>query len=263
MASRNVILVQVRNPVGKDEPLPVLRVFDDVRMLRLKRAFFEDTLCQAAAVENAELKIAFAPPARTVWAKDAMASLASRFPHIKAYQSLSSRTEVIGQAVAPITKRTTDNLRRCLEDGYQNIVLMSGFVPTVSSELLAGALNYLNNHPIILGPTIEGGCYLVGVRADCAEAASLISIGTDTSYKDSTAALASAGLSWQEIDLCYDITHQEDLEFIVREINHHRFLGDEETAKCTEAVLSEFMGEAQGKPAQFDANSHHAPSDEP
>ncbi len=262
MASRNVILIQLRNPVGKEEPLPVLRVFDDVHMLRLKRAFFEDTLCQAAAVENTEIKIAIAPPARVVWAKDAISSLASRYPHTRAYQSLAPRTEIIGQAVAPITKRTTDNLRRCLEAGYRNVVLMGGFVPTVSTELLAGALAYLNNHPIILGPTIEGGCYLVGLRSDCPEAAALISIGVDTSYKDSTEALSQAGLAWQEIDLCYDVTHQEDLEFIVREINHHRFLGDEETAKCTEAVLSEFMSEGDGNPANFGADSRSASSDE-
>ena len=262
MASRNVIIIQLRNPVGKEEPLPVLRVYDDVRMLRLKRAFFEDTLCQAAAVENADVKIAIAPPARVVWARDAISSLASRFPETRAYQSLASRCEIIGQAVAPIKKRTTDNLRRCLDAGHRNIVLMSGFVPTVSTELLSGALSYLNNHPIILGPTIEGGCYLVGLRSDCPEAASLISIGGDTSYKDSTEALSKAGLVWQEIDLCYDVTHQEDLEFIVREINHHRFLGDEETAKCTESVLSEFMSEADGKSAKSGAGSHRASSDE-
>ncbi|MEW5700612.1 MAG: DUF2064 domain-containing protein [Candidatus Zixiibacteriota bacterium] len=246
MAVRSVILIQLRNPVGKNEPVPVLRVFDDVQMLRLKRAFFEDTLCQVAAINQVDIKIAFAPSSRLVWGRDAIANLVERFPRRRAFQSLPERTELIAQAVAPIAERTTENLRRCLENGYAQIILLAGYIPTIRSELIQSALNHLKRHPLILGPTIEGGCYLVGLRSDSPEAAALVSIGTDTSYKDSTSALTAAGMTWQEIDLSYDVSHQEDLEFIVREINHCRFTGDEETARCTEAVLAEFMRDKPG-----------------
>ena len=247
MASRNVVILQLRNPVGKEEPLPVLRVYDDIHMLRLKRAFFEDTLHQVARVENTDIKIAVAPPARSVWGKDAVANLVRRHPDERAFATLASRCEIVGQAVAPIHERSAENLEFALRAGYKNVVLMSGYVPTVRIEQVADALQYLSRHPIILGPTIEGGCYLVGLRSDCPEAASLISIGTDSSYKDSTEALAREGLTWQEIDLSYDVSHQEDIEFIVREINHARFTGDEEIGLCTESILSEFMNESEKK----------------
>lgn len=247
MASRNVIILQLRNPVGKEEPLPVLRVYDDIHMLRLKRAFFEDTLQQAARVENADIKIAVAPPSRSVWGKDAIANLAKRFPDERTFATLAARCEIVGQGVAPIDERTAENLQMALAAGYHKILLMSGYVPTVHAEQLAAAFTYLAEHPIILGPTIEGGCYLVGLRSDCPEAVSLVSIGTDTSYRDSTVALAKKKLKWQEIDLSYDVTHQEDIEFIVREINHARFTGDEEIGLCTESTLSEFMNEPERK----------------
>lgn len=247
MASRNVIILQLRNPVGKEEPLPVLRVYDDIHMLRLKRAFFEDTLQQAARVENADIKIAVAPPSRSVWGKEAIANLARRLPEERAFATLAARSEIIGQGVAPIEERTTENLQMALAAGYKNILLMSGYVPTVRPEQLASAFTFLSEHPIILGPTIEGGCYLVGLRSDCPNAASLITIGTDTAYRDSTEALSKKKLKWQEIDLSYDVGHQEDIEFIVREINHARFTGDEEIGLRTEATLSEFMNEPERK----------------
>lgn len=247
MASRNVIILQLRNPVGKEEPLPVLRVYDDIHMLRLKRAFFEDTLQQVARVENTDIKIAVAPPSRSVWGKDAIANLAKRHPNEKAFTLLAGRTEIIGQGVAPIEERSRENLEMALKAGYKNIVLMSGYVPTVRTEQITDALRFLSEHPIILGPTIEGGCYLVAMRSDYPQAASLVTIGSDTSYRDSTEALAKKKLTWQEIDLCYDISHQEDIEFIVREINHARFTGDEVIGVCTEAVLSEFMDESEKK----------------
>jgi hypothetical protein len=243
MRKRDIILIQVRNPVGKEEPLPVLRVFDDVKMLRLKRAFFEDTLCQVATIDGVDIKIAVAPPARSVWARDAIANLSGRFPSRRSFQTLAERVEVITQPVAPIDRRTAANLRFCLEAGYRNIVLMGGYIPTISPDLIMSAFRHLSKHPLILGPTIEGGCYLVGMRSDCADVADMVSIGTDVSYKNSTEALRRAGVVWQEIELSYDVGHQEDLEFIVREINHCRFTGDEETARCTEATLAEFIRE--------------------
>ena len=147
-----------------------------------------------------------------------------------------------------------------MEAGYKQIILMSGFLPTIRTEVIADAMEYLRKHPIILGPTIEGGCYLIGLRCDCPEAIGRLSIGTDQSYRSSTEALAGAGLKWQDIDLSYDISHQEDLEFIVREINHARFTGDEQMAQCTEAVLSGFMNEKPNGAGTADSGQHEARS---
>lgn len=241
MAYKDTIIVQLRNPAGKGEPTPVLRVFDDVKMLKLKRAFLEDTIRQVAEIKNADLKIAVAPPSRATWAKDAIDHLAERFRGKKAYDSLSDRTEIITQSTDPLQKRTAENLRRCLENGYQRTVLVGGFTPTLDPQRVQDALSHLRKHPLILGPTIEGGCYLIGLRADCPDAIGKVTVGSDVAYMESTAALREAGLPWQEIDLSYDVGHQEDLEFVVREINHCRYTGDEETGRCTEDLLAEFI----------------------
>jgi len=241
LAHKDTIVVQLRNPTGKGEPTPVLRVFDDVKMLKLKRAFLEDTIRQVAEIESADLKIAVAPPSRASWAKDAVAHLAARFSDKKAYTGLANRTEIITQSTEPLQKRTADNLRHCLEGGYQRTVLVGGFTPTLDPQRVQDALNHLRKHPLILGPTIEGGCYLIGLRANCPEAIGLVTVGTDVAYMESTAALREAALPWQEIDLSYDVGHQEDLEYVVREINHCRYTGDEETGRCTEQLLAEFI----------------------
>jgi hypothetical protein len=222
----------------------VLRVFNDVKMLKLKRAFLEDTIRQVAEIKNADLKIAVAPPSRASWARDAIEHLAARFSDQKAYTGLAGRTEIITQAIEPLQKRTADNLRHCLDDGYQRTVLVGGFTPTLDPQRVQDALNHLRKHPLILGPTIEGGCYLIGLRADCREAIGSVTVGSDVAYKESTAALEEAELTWQEIDLSYDVGHQEDLEYVVREINHCRYTGDEETGRCTEQVLAEFIKES-------------------
>lgn len=241
MASKDTIVIQVRNPTGLDEPIPVLRVFDDEQMLRLKRAFFEDTLRQVAEIDHVDIKISVAPPARVTWANEAIDHLAERFSRRRRYRELSTRAEIIPQQVIPLEERTAQNLAQCLDKGYERVVLIGGYHPTLDPERVHDALRHLRSHPLILGPTIEGGCYLIGLRADCRKAIGLVTLGSDVSYPHSTAALVRAGITWQEIDLSYDVGHQEDLEFIIREINHCRCIGDEDTALCTENVLAEFI----------------------
>jgi glycosyltransferase A (GT-A) superfamily protein (DUF2064 family) len=241
VASKEAIIVQVKNPSGPDEPLPVLRVFDDEQMMRLKRAFFEDTLRQVAEIDGVDIKIAVAPASRSVWAKDAIEHLSERFVRRRRFRELAKRSEIIVQSVAPIDDRTAQNLARCLDNGYDRVVLVGGYHPTLEPERLHDALRHLRHHPLILGPTIEGGCYLIGIRSDCRKAIGLVTLGSDAAYSSSTAALTQAGIVWQEIDLSYDVGHQEDLEFIVREINHCRYVGDEDTGLCTENILAEFI----------------------
>lgn len=244
MRNKDAIIVQLRNPPGKEEPFPVLRVFDDAQMLKLKRAFFEDTIRQIAEVRGSDIKLAVAPPARISWAQDAIENLAKRYDGQSAYKALAARTEIIPQAVAPLEERTADNMQRCFDEGYERVVLVGGFTPTLDPQRVIDALRHLNSHPLILGPTIEGGCYLIGMRADSRDAIGLVSVGSDVAYKKSINALNTAGIPWQEIDLSYDVGHQEDLEFIVREINHCRYTGDEDTALNTERVLAQFMRES-------------------
>jgi len=241
VVSKETIVIQVRNPAGLDDPMPVLRVFDDERMLRLKRAFFEDTLRQVAEIDQIDIKIAVAPPARVTWANEAIEHLAERFSRRRRFRDLSRRVEIISQQVIPVEERTAQILAHCLGNGYERVVMVGGYHPTLEPERLHDALRHLRNHPLILGPTIEGGCYLIGLRSDCRKAIGLVTLGSDVSYAHSTAALVRAGITWQEIDLSYDVGHQEDLEFIVREINHCRCIGDEDTALCTENVLAEFI----------------------
>ncbi len=241
MTQKDAIIVQLRNPAGPDEPIPILRVFDDEKMLRLKRAFFEDTLRQVAEIEPVDIKIAVAPPNRAGWAKVAISHLATRFARRKRFRELPERVEIITQTVAPLEERTAGSLEHCLDNGYERVVMVGGYHPTLDPHRLSEALRHLRQHPLILGPTIEGGCYLIGLRADCRKAIGLVTLGSDVSYQHSTSALSKAGLTWQESELSYDVVHQEDLEFIIHEINHCRFIGDEETARCTESILAEFI----------------------
>ncbi len=47
---------------------------------------------------------------------------------------------------------------------YEKIVIIASDVPTISSETINNAFNVLKEKDVVLGPTIKGGYYLVGLR---------------------------------------------------------------------------------------------------
>jgi hypothetical protein len=73
-----------------------------------------------------------------------------------------------------------------------------------------------------------------------------IPVGTDQAYGALSDRLRELDLVWKELELWYDVSHQEDIEFIVRDINHFRLTGDEESARATEDVLARYVDQEKG-----------------
>jgi len=48
--------------------------------------------------------------------------------------------------------------------GYQNIVLVGADCPTIDSSLLDEGFAALASHNLVLGPTVDGGYYLIGLN---------------------------------------------------------------------------------------------------
>jgi hypothetical protein len=61
------------------------------------------------------------------------------------------------------------------------------------------------------------------------------------SYSQMTTVSDENGYNWKEMELWYDLRQPEDLEFLVRDINHFRLVGDERSAVRTEQVLGEIL----------------------
>ena len=129
--------------------------------------------------------------------------------------------------------------------GYTHVLAVGGYNPTLARRTLSVAFRELRHKPIVLGPTILGGLYLLGMDRDRPELLAGVPMGTDQACRVLSERLDEDGLEWAELDLWYDITHQENVEFVVRDINQFRLTGDEESGRATEEILASFLD--QGK----------------
>lgn len=56
-------------------------------------------------------------------------------------------------------------LNYLLEQGYQQVILFNGDSPTLPAQNLRAAFAYLGGETVVLGPTLDGGYYLIGASA--------------------------------------------------------------------------------------------------
>ncbi len=242
---KDALIISVNNQISDDDRPSVFRLFTDHQMLELRTAFVEDTLYTCAQLEGVDLKVSVAPKERVKMVQRAITNLQKRHPGEPAISSLNQRLEILVQDVAPLGDRIRDAVDHEFAAGYQRVLVIGGYNPTITIELLTMALQQMQKHSVILGPTIRGSFYLIGLDANHPGLFDDVPVGTDGAYAAIAERLRAADLVWKELELWYDISHQEDIEFIVRDINQFRLTRNEHSACATEEVLTEYL--EQGK----------------
>ena len=112
--------------------------------------------------------------------------------------------------------------------------------------MLENAYKVLKKKDVVFGPTLEGSYYLLGMRKLVPEVMRLVDwSNTDNIYCHMVEIARDVQLNWEELELWYDLRQPGDLEFLVRDINAYRIIGDETSAKATEAVLESVLQKLQ------------------
>jgi glycosyltransferase A (GT-A) superfamily protein (DUF2064 family) len=86
--------------------------------------------------------------------------------------------------------------------------------PGLSSELLSAAIAALVEAEVVIGPALDGGYYLIGVRRSAAAAFRHIDWGTASVLRQTLRQLRRSGLSRQLLDPLRDVDSANDLSLL-------------------------------------------------
>lgn len=95
--------------------------------------------------------------------------------------------------------------------GYDRCVLIGADLPLINRDIIAQAMRVLEETSLVLGPTVDGGYYLVGSTKPCPEIFSGQSYGGSSVFENTVAAARKAGLSLGTVATMEDIDQPEDL----------------------------------------------------
>ncbi len=146
-------------------------------------------------------------------------------PHERASQFeglLPDDWEMEPQAAGDLGLRMKAFFEHRFAEGCRRVVLLGSDSPNVPLEYVRQAFDRLQRHNVVLGPTEDGGYWLVGAAGGVPNIFDSIPWSTPQVWSASLAAIRSAGLSHSEVPTWYDIDEQEDLSRLIRDLQQNQ-----------------------------------------
>jgi rSAM/selenodomain-associated transferase 1 len=161
-----------------------------------------DTLALMARLEGVDHTVAYAPSSAHGY-----------------FQNLAPNGfRLIPQEGANLGERLANALSHHLDLGYQRVVIMNSDGPTLPLACLAEAFSALEDADITLGPSRDGGYYLIGMKRLHAHLFQAIAWSTEQVFAQTLARCRRLGLSVYQLPEWYDIDVGADLEWLDRDL---------------------------------------------
>lgn len=98
------------------------------------------------------------------------------------------------------------------ETGYCKVVIIGSDCPDLNGDILEEAFQKLDEHDVVLGPSVDGGYYLIGLTGSYPELFDDIAWSTSGVLNQTKEKLVKYRLSWSELEQLNDIDNEEDLK---------------------------------------------------
>lgn len=190
---KNAVICFTRVPrpgVTKTRLLPVLR---PEQCAGLHWAFLKD-LAAVYRQLDAHLFVAYVPD-----------------PNWEQLKSVFPSAGYIPQKGADLGEKMYRAIRKVLELGYESVVLTGADLPMMTAEHLQSGFAVLEEKDIAIGPTSDGGYYLIGMKKACRDVFRVEGYGGASVFENTVTAAKDAGLTVGLAAGCDDVDTPEDL----------------------------------------------------
>jgi rSAM/selenodomain-associated transferase 1 len=126
--------------------------------------------------------------------------------------------EVVEQEGEGLAAGLDSAFRLFLRDGCRRVIAFNGDTPHLPADTLAGAFALLARHDLVVGPTEDGGYYLVGATGAHAGLFDAGGLGTGGALRSLLARAAERGLAVALTEAWYDIDEGGDLARLAAEL---------------------------------------------
>jgi len=206
--STNCILLFVKSPVaGKVKTRLAVEIGAETA-LELYKCFVEDLVSMIENVDSG-FQLCFHPP-------DAM-------PQVK--QWLGDQHSYMPQKGRDLGEKMKNALALTLDEGFTKVVTIGSDIPDLPEEFLRQAFARLDSFDAVIGPSSDGGYYLIGFSSNSflAEAFDDVAWSTSDVFSQTLEKLKSHGLTVHLLPQWHDVDTQADLDDLVARIGNGHF----------------------------------------
>jgi len=124
---------------------------------------------------------------------------------------LAKELEIDIQIGRDLGERLVNALNTKFDEGFGKVIFVGTDTPLLSGEQIAKAVAELSRHEVVIGPTLDGGYYLIGFSARISAVLKGISWGTAQVYQQTVDLLRLHQVRWKSLEPGSDVDTYEDL----------------------------------------------------
>ena len=196
-ACRSALILFAKDPVEGRVKTRLGSLLDPKTTLNLYLHFLDDSIAKIHAVTDVERFIGVASEPQTGYFEKL-----SYHPPARLFVQ---EGEDLGQ-----------RMRQAFEDrfreGYERVVIIGADSPTLPTGYIEQALH--SEKQMVIGPSTDGGYYLIGMRGKVTELFTDIDWGTGSVLADTLKILQKQGVPAELLPVWYDVDLPEDLRFL-------------------------------------------------
>jgi rSAM/selenodomain-associated transferase 1 len=201
MKKNEVLLFLLKYPKKGKVKKRLLKDLDKNFVTDLYKNFISDLLSTIEKLDI-ELKICFYPP-------DSERKIISWFGQRYCYLSQ------IGDDLGERMKNSFDIV---FNEGYSRVVLIGSDIPDLPGDFIKKSFNSLRLNDVVIGPSKDGGYYLIGFKKESYKPLIFQNIkwSTETVFKDTMHFLKNSKSTFHVLPEWYDIDSIDDLNELYR-----------------------------------------------
>lgn len=213
---KKAIICFTRVPIPGKTKTRLMPLLSGENCAALHIAFLRD-IARECADADAELFIAHTP-------ENDSSPLANIFPFCR---------QIFPQVGEDLGTRMDNAISHVLSLGFDACVLIGADLPLLTARHLRDAFSALETADMTLGPTSDGGYYLIGLRRPCSAVFHGQQYSTASVFENTMTAATAAGLTCITAPLCDDVDTPEDLKKLWHTISHNSSF----TAHCLQTFV--------------------------
>lgn len=146
-------------------------------------------------------------------------------PNWELLRSIFPSAGFIPQTGTDLGEKMYKAIRKVLDLGYESVILTGADLPMIRPSHLKSGFSILEEKDIAIGPTSDGGFYLIGMKKPCREIFRVEGYGGRTVFENTVAAADAVGLTVGTALSCDDVDTPEDLWQLAKVASPDSFTG--------------------------------------
>jgi rSAM/selenodomain-associated transferase 1 len=206
MNSENLLVIFLKAPRAGFVKTRIAKILGAENASIIYRALADDLLANLTPEKGFKILVMFWPP-------DGRKEIE---------QWLENKFKLQVQAKGNLGEKISGAFSEAFNKNYQNVILIGSDLPYLKNEDLQVAFNDLETTDLLLGPSSDGGYYLIGLKKPCPPLFEDINWSTPQVLPQTLSRAKKAGFSFKLLPEKRDIDNYEDLVFLENFIENTR-----------------------------------------